>query len=225
MFRKEPEKKKWASIGVGWLNKDNKRDRESLHISHRVELWATTVCSALDVFLMWPLGKWKYKATLNQPFLNVQIRTRTACSHMKPLTLRNWNNNNKNTPLRFNLEAKIRPRTWLPLCCFRGLRMDSLSGGMETEKGRGARFRSEDLAIAASLWGRREANRPAVWGRHKECYCRATQKALNLCACPPLDLPDHFLNQFCGWTVVSTWELNPHFPSYWWSSEFGFPFW
>lgn len=149
----------------------------------------------------------------NSPFPNEAINTEKLEQQQK------------NTPLRFNLVAKIRPRTWLSPCCFRGLRMDPLSGGMGTEKGRGARFRSEDLAMAASLWGRREANRPAVWGRHEECYCWATQKALNLCACQPLDLPDHFLNQFCGWTVVSTWESNPHFPSYWWSSEFGFPFW
>lgn len=53
--------------------------------------------------------------------------------------------------LKFNLEAKIRPRTWLPPCCFRGLRMDPLSGEMGTENGRGARFRFEDLAMAVSL--------------------------------------------------------------------------
>lgn len=149
----------------------------------------------LDGFLMRPLGKGKYKATLNQPFLTVQIGTRTARSQMKPLTLRNWNQKKKKIPLlRFNLEAKIRPRTWLPPCCFRGLRMDPLSGEMGTENGRGARFRFEDLAMAASLWGWQEANRPAIWGRREECYCRATQKALNSCACQPLDLPDHFLN-------------------------------
>lgn len=150
----------------------------------------------LDGFLMRPLGKGKYKATLNQPFLTVQIRTRTARSQMKPLTLRNWNQKKKKKIplLRFNLEAKIRPRTWLPPCCFRGLRVDPLSGEMGTENGRGARFRSEDLAMAASLWGRQEANRPAIWGRREECYCWATQKAFNSCA---LDLPDHFLNQFC----------------------------